>query len=265
VAAGDDPTADALLKASKASAKQGHPAIRFAMGHADLVGLVDEMAASLAAELPRALAIHGRILDGYPEWGFGLDGDADVEGSAPRCEIDIDGQTAFVRGSVDLLRVTECDGHKALHVIDYKTWAGKAKPGELARGIHKGVAIQVPFYALVALKCRDGGAFAGLLPDPPAAVTLAYDRLRHAKTLDGIRPVQDGVEVDLVKVEKLLGALLRRARQGRFPLVPHADKCPKLADRGAFCDFGDVCRFRQHAGAQPEFGSEDDSEGGSDE
>ena len=247
VSAGEDPCADHVLAVKDGPSGKWRPTVAAAAQDAVFQDALRDAAKLVADALPSERALRGPIVGGLPEWSFGSwseDGDA--------CEIELDGVRANVRGSVDLVRVTGAGAERALHIIDYKTWGGKEESGDLAAGIRAGTAAQLPLYALVALKRRHADdAFRQLLPDPPVAVTVAYDRVKRAKAIEGTRPQRDGEDIDLAATERLFGTLLTKARGGEFLLIPHADKCPKIQARRAYCDYAEVCRFRVHAGALP--------------
>jgi hypothetical protein len=75
----------------------------------------------------------------------------------------------------------------------------------------------------------------------------------RAVTVDRVRSDQGyGQSIDLKRASislpqfgERLGALLGRCtHDGDFPLLPHPDRCPLSAARGAYCDFEDACRHR---------------------
>ena len=121
-------------------------------------------------------------------------------------------------------------------IIDFKTGFTTLRESD---ALHRLLSPQLPLYALAAAQ--------GHVPGVPAGSEV------RAVTVDRVRSDQgDGQSIDLKRASislpqfgERLGALLGRCtRDGDFPLLPHPDRCPLSAARGAYCDFEDACRHR---------------------
>ncbi len=140
-----------------------------------------------------------------------------------------------VRGSIDLvLRRRGRNGSgNALRVRDYKTGSLSGKTEHLA------VNLLRPQLALYALVVEAAGEE---LLGKGAVGEVEHLMLDHVKVL---KTLQTSVGPDdLARVKTALGQLLDRARDGSFPSLPHPAGCPMISDRGAYCDFPEVCRIR---------------------
>jgi len=137
-----------------------------------------------------------------------------------------------VRGFIDLVDAREpADGR--LRVSDFKT--GRSRPGTPLQMTHSLVRPQLPLYALAL---RELGELPGV-PAPVRPEALAYDCVQ---TLELIEEQVDDEVLD--HAAATFGALLDRARDGSYPLLPHPDGCPIRGAKGAYCDFAEVCRLR---------------------
>ncbi len=249
--AGLDPLDFAFLQEVTKQKSKGPKAVQAAFGDADFQAAHTRVAQAATALVQAEVAFRGPVLGGLPEWSFGFKPPKGSDDA--RCKIKLGELDASVRGKVDLVRVTGEGDNTALHVVDYKTWSGKATATSMLQdGIDEGTAIQLPLYAIVALQKRaDHPELRALMATDPSAVYMAWDRVRHASPKNGLHPVRDDNRERLGRIEMLLEALLKRARAGQFTLVPHPSKCPVLATRGVFCNMADVCRFRQLPGIEP--------------
>ena len=135
-----------------------------------------------------------------------------------------------VRGSIDTIVQWKTTANTpTLEVVDFKT-GGNASGGDPAQVLQQLTKPQLSFYALVIR--------AGLVdkaPDLPVS-GVGYDMVRNKfKSM----PVDDAF---LDRAHGVYGALMDRARDGDYPLVPHPQGCPLMGR--SYCDFQEVCRMR---------------------
>jgi RecB family exonuclease len=161
---------------------------------------------------------------------------AQPDGAAPPLELRLGRERLPVRGKIDAVVRRRGDGAvrgTAYRVVDFKT--GRSTPGEedlddtLLRP-------QLAFYALVL------EAVGPLEPSHPSPVAIEQGELDFVR-LKKVLGAPLGPLV-LRRAERVFGALLDRARDGSYPLVPHPKACPLLSTRGARCDFFELCRLR---------------------
>jgi RecB family exonuclease len=157
-----------------------------------------------------------------------------LSGGKAGAEIVLDDKvTIRLSGQVDAV-TRFSDG--TYEIIDFKTGQTTLRESD---ALHRLLSPQLPLYALAASQ--------GHVPGVPAGSTV------RAVTVDRVRSDQgEGQSIDLQRAAvslpqfgKRLGALLIRCtHDGDFPLLPHPDRCPLSAARGAYCDFEDACRHR---------------------
>ena len=167
-------------------------------------------------------------------------GDLEVDGERGKpMELRLGRVPIPVRGSIDAVlrrRGSASDG--GFEIRDFKTGrGGSVKPGDQAERL---LLPQTALYGLVAGALERVGKVKG--PIRVERLTLDYveDKERQEEVPAG------GMD----RIAGVLGKLLDRARDGSFPSLPHPRGCPFLAEFGAYCDFGEVCRLR--AGYSPE-------------
>lgn len=242
----------AALPAACASAAKTQAALAARSGAPDVAAAID---AFLAGARPQ--------VDGQ---GFHPDGDLEVvatelsfgdmpleDGSGARAAaitLRLGRGDVPVRGRIDAVlrrRGPDAATGSRVEVRDFKTGGrgGAVEKGEQAPLLTRP---QTALYALVA----------EALPGAPGAPA---PRTVEALTLDHVVG-EDGVKTDRLpaggtdRIAAALGVVLDRARDGLYPPTPHPLGCPRLRARGAYCDYGDVCRVRN--GYAPEDGDEEE-------
>jgi hypothetical protein len=157
-----------------------------------------------------------------------------LSGGRAGAEIVLDSKvTIRLSGKIDAV-VRYSDG--TYEIIDFKTGQTTLRETD---ALNRMLSPQLPVYALAASQ--------GHVPGVPAGSTV------RAITVDQVlSDPGEGQSIDLPRAAisltqfgERLGALLGRCtRDGDFPLLPHPDRCPLSAARGAYCDFIDACRHR---------------------
>lgn len=154
-----------------------------------------------------------------------------------------------VRGFIDLVvrhRGADSSG-TTYRIIDFKT--GKTMPH--VRAVRDQVIL--PQLALYALALEALGPL-----ERKHAAPARVDRVQLDYVRTGVLPVPVD-ENQRQRWRQILGQVFDRARDGSFLAVPHPDACPLSRYKGAYCDFGEVCRIRRQsfAEAQPEEATEE--------
>lgn len=242
----------AALPAGCASAAKTQAAVAVRTGAPDVAAAID---AFLAAARPEVEG-HGYDPDGdlevvATELSFGDMPQEDGTGArAPVMALRLGRGDVPVRGRIDaVLRrrgPSDATGSR-VEVRDFKTGGrgGAVQKGEQAPMLTRP---QTALYALVAEALGAAG-------DAPAPVTVEALTLDHVVGEDGIR-TDRLAEGGTARIAAALGTVLDRARDGLYPPTPHPLGCPRLRERGAYCDYGDVCRMRNEYA--PEDGDEEE-------
>lgn len=118
-------------------------------------------------------------------------------------------------------------------VIDFKTGSS---PGPASRVIEELTQPQLMFYALAVEALPP---IVSTHATPVQVESVAFDLLRYLE-----HPVMPVSREALVRANATIGALVDRARGGRYALVPHPDMCPLLNRHSANCDYAESCRLR---------------------
>jgi RecB family exonuclease len=145
-----------------------------------------------------------------------------------------------VRGRIDALACHRGAGNgraPRYRVIDFKSGKHRPEASELLESL---IRPQLALYALVL----EAGAAPGA--EPVAVDWVELDLLRLGRRVGASVSSEE-----LRRVERVLGALLDRARDGFFPLIPHPRCCPVLEEQRAFCDFREMCRLRPESNSEP--------------
>ncbi len=184
----------------------------------------------------------------WVEVGFGAD--ARRPGDLGPVTLKLGDQALAVRGRID--RVTRVG--RWLQIVDYKSGGAKPeKDAALWGGLVTLKDPQLVVYALALLAAAD--RLAGIPADSrPEVAAVGWDHVRHTRD-DKRKPVlaRDQFLLERGVTDELgagLGRLVAAAREGRWPLRPRPDTCPKLAYHHDRCPYASACRFR----ALPEAG-----------
>jgi len=163
----------------------------------------------------------------FGAWRHGL-------GGAP-LEVALGRGRVALRGSIDAVFRRHGNGKvqgTAYHVVDYKTGYRGGTPRDLTGNLTR------PQLALYALALEAMGPLDTAHPAPVTVERIELDYVRST-------PVGAAVgERELSHIRSTVGALLDKARDGVFPVLPHPECCPLVKGRGAFCDFQEICRMR---------------------
>ncbi len=153
-----------------------------------------------------------------------------------------------VRGKIDAVVRRLGDGAvrgTVYRVVDFKTGGASPTEDDLAGSLLKP---QLAFYALAleAIAPVDASH-----PGPFAVERGELDFVRQRKAVSAA--LGGGV---LRRARAVFGGLLDRARDGSYPLAPHPKACPLLSQRGAYCDFSELCRLRPASAGELDLGVE---------
>src|SRR5207249_7253266 len=173
----------------------------------------------------------------FLEQGFGMPsttGDESVEALVIQ-DADVE---IRVRGRIDRVDIAEMDDGVGYWVIDYKTGRSSHYTG---RALKQFVRLQLTLYALAVervllagRKARPLGLAYWMVTDSGAKVVLPDGRDKTAWHLEpGQWPTVRA------QLEGWVATLVRRIRQGEFPLHPRFDNCTEL------CDYSQMCRISQ--------------------
>jgi hypothetical protein len=219
---------------------KGVAALRERARKPDALAAVDAFLAAAAGEvMGRGYHPDGDLEVVATELSFGdmpLEDDPDTKG--PVMALRLGRGDVAVRGRIDAVlrrRGPEAAPGSRVEVRDFKTGG---KGGSVERG-EQAPKLTRPQTALYALAVEALGA-AGDAPGPIGVEALTLD---HVVGEQGLHtdPLAPGATV---RIRTALGAILDLARDGLYPPTPHPLGCPRLRDRGAWCEFGDVCRVR---------------------
>jgi hypothetical protein len=169
-------------------------------------------------------------------------GTIEVNGKVgPALTLPLGREPVAVRGSIDaVLRRRGHQSEPGFEIRDFKSGSkGSAVlPGDQA------VLLLLPQTALYALVAERLG-HVGKAKEQVRVERLNLDYVQGNEKLEPVAPDR------MNQVATVLGKLLDRARDGSFPSLPHPRGCPFLAEYGAYCDFGEVCRIRPGYAPEP--------------
>jgi hypothetical protein len=244
---------DAFLAAIPdcASSAKGRASLATRAAKKDVVAAAEAFLASAAADVEgRGFHPDGDLEVVATELSFGdmpLEDGSDAR--APVMTLRLGRGDVAVRGRIDAVlrrRGPDAAEGSRIEVRDFKTGGkgGAVLKGEQAPKLTRP---QTALYALVVEALGQAGS-------APAPVTVEALTLDHVVGEDGVHtdPLPPGATA---RITGTLGKLLDLARDGLYPPTPHPLGCPRLRDRGAYCDFGDVCRVRHEY--TPENGDEE--------
>lgn len=149
--------------------------------------------------------------------------------------------TVIVHGRIDAVVRRQGVGKRKgtnYRIIDFKTGRWVPTKEQVYPSL---VQPQLPFYALAlaaAGPVRDGDR------RPVVVEWIGYRAPRAAAEFGGMWTGEMAAHA-----ARVFGEVLDHARAGFFPLVPNAEGCPFKKYKGAYCDYGEICRLRAGFGA----------------
>jgi hypothetical protein len=168
------------------------------------------------------------------ELTFGRDADQNMESEAhPPLLIGGGDQAVRIQGMIDRIDIVDLPQGRAFRIIDYKS--GK---GPTASDVKTGRMLQLPLYAMAVQRHI-------LNEDPRLLLDVGYWGLKK----DGYRAIRfERWDDDQETLESFVIEIVRRMRQGMFPVNPRQQGCE------GYCDFRAICRVRQVRSASKEPG-----------